>query len=85
MSGEDDAGGDGLAGVAGGLDNDVLEDGRTAEGAENADGEHRDGDGGGYRESGAQADIDRDGAEDETEERAEQNGAKGKLGWVLAG
>jgi hypothetical protein len=83
--GEDDAGGDGLAGVAGGLDDDVLKDGAAAEGAEDADGQHRDGNGGGYRETGAQAHIDRDGAKDDAEERAEQNGAEGELRAVVAG
>ena len=83
--GEDDARGDGLAGVAGGLDDDVFEDGAAAEGAQDADGEDRDGDGGGHREPGAQAYIDRDGAEDDAEERAEQNGAESELGAILAG
>jgi hypothetical protein len=83
--GEDDARGDGLAGVAGGLDDDVFEDGSPAKGAENADGEDRDGDGGGHREAGTQADIDRDGAKDDPEERAEQNGAEGELGAVICG
>ena len=38
--GEDDAGGDGLAGVSGGLDDVVFEDGGAAEDAEDADGEY---------------------------------------------
>ena len=80
--GEDDAGGDGLAGVAGGLDDVVFEDRRAAEGAQNADGEHRDGDGGGYGEAGAQAHIDRDRAEDDAEDGAEQKGAKGEFAEV---
>ena len=83
--GEDDARGDGLAGVAGGLDDVVFEDGGAAEGAENADGENRDGDGGGYGESGAQAHIDGDGAKDDAEEGAEENGAEGEFRAVLAG
>ncbi len=37
--GEDDARGDGLAGVASGLDDVVFKDGGAAENAENADGE----------------------------------------------
>ncbi len=77
--GEDDARGDGLAGVAGGLDNDVLQNRSPAKGAQNADGEHRDGNRGGHRKPGAQAHIDRDGAEDDAEEGAQQNGAEGKL------
>ncbi len=77
--GEDDAGGDGLAGIAGGLDDVVLEDGGAAEDAQDADGEHRDGNGGGDRESGAQAHVDRDRAEDDAEDRAQQHGAEGEF------
>ena len=40
--GEDDAGGDGLTGIAGGLHNVVLKDGSLAERAQHADGQHRD-------------------------------------------
>ena len=36
---EDDAGGDGLAGIAGGLHDVVLKNRSTAEGAQNADGQ----------------------------------------------
>ena len=82
---EDDARGDGLAGVAGGLDDDVFQDGAAAEGAQDADGQHRDGDGSGDRETGPQAHIDGDGAEDDAEEGAEQNGAGSELRAVVAG
>ncbi len=82
---EDDARGDGLAGVAGGLDDVVFEDGGAAEGAQNADGEHRDGNGCGDGEPGAQAHIDRDGAKDEAEETAQQKGAKSELGRMFFG
>ena len=82
---EDDARSDGLAGVAGGLDDVVFEDGGAAEGAQNADGEHRDGDGGGDGEAGAQAHVDRDCAEDDAEEGAQQNGAEGEFAGLLAG
>ena len=83
--GEDDARGDGLSGVAGGLDDVVLEDGRPAEGAQNADGKHRDGDGSGDREAGAQADVHRDRTEDNAEDGAEEEGAEGELRAVFAG
>ena len=79
---EDDARGDGLAGVAGGLDDVVLKNRGAAEGAQDADGEHRDGDRGGDGEAGAQAHVDGDGAEDEAEEAAQQNGAKRELGRI---
>src|SRR5580658_2541796 len=83
--GEDDSGSNGLAGVAGGLDDVVFEDGGAAEGAQNADGEDRDGNGGSYCEACAQAHIDRDSAEDDAEEGAEEDGAEGELGAILAG
>jgi hypothetical protein len=83
--GEDDSGGDGLAGVAGGLDDVVFEDGGAAEDAQDADGEHGDGNGGGYGEAGAQAHVDGDGAEDDAEDGAEKDGAEGEFGPVLAG
>ena len=43
--GEDDAGGDRLAGVAGGLDNIIFQDRSAAEGAQDADRKHGDGNG----------------------------------------
>ena len=57
----------------------------AAEGAQNADGEHRDGDGSGDREPGAQAHIDRDRAKDQAEEAAQQNGAERELRRLLVG
>ncbi len=83
--GEDDARGDGLAGVAGGLDDDAFQDRDLALAAQKADGDDRDGDGGGDGESGAQAYIDRDGAEDEAEDGAQQYGAERELGRFLRG
>ena len=53
--------------------------------AQNADREHRDGNGGGYREAGAQAHIDGDAAKDDAEDGAEQNRAKGELRTIVAG
>ena len=76
---EDGAGGDRLAGRPGGLHDVVLEDRRLAEGAQEADAQDRDGDGGGDRQAGAQADIDRDGAEDDPEDRAEEHGLEREL------
>ncbi len=81
--GEDDAGGDGLAGIAGGLDDVVFEDGGAAEGPQNTDGEHSDGDGGGHGEAGAQAHVDRNRAEDDAEDGAEKKGSEGELGPVF--
>ncbi len=82
---EDDARSDGLAGVAGGLDDVVFEDRGTAKGAQDADGEHGDGNGGGDGEPGAQADVDRDRSEDDAEDGAEKQRAEGELGAVLVG
>lgn len=82
---EDDAGGDGLPGVACGLDDVVLEDGGAAECAKDADGKNRDGNGSGDGQTGAKADIDGDRAEDETEEAAEKDGAQRELGRFLIG
>ncbi len=73
--GEDDSGGDGLAGVAGGLDDVVFEDAGAAEGAEDGDGEDGDGDGGRYGEAGAEADVDGDGSEEDAEEGSKDESA----------
>jgi hypothetical protein len=67
------------------LDDVVFKNGSTAEGAKNADGEHRDGDGGGYREAGAEAYIDGDSAKDDAEDGAKQKGAEGELTGLLFG
>ena len=83
--GEHDAGGQRFACGAGGLHDVIFEDGGAAEGAQDADGEHGDGDGGGDGETGAQADVDGDRAEEESEERAEDNGANGEFGEGLVG
>ncbi len=77
--GEDDAGGDGLAGVSGGLDDVVFEDAGAAERAEDGDGEYGDGDAGGNGKSCAQADVDRDRAEEYAEDRAQQKRANGEF------
>src|SRR5205814_541923 len=76
---EDDARGDGLAGVAGGLDDVVLKNAGAAKGAQDRDGKDRDGDAGGYRKSRAQADIDGDRAEQDAEGRSQRKRTKGKL------
>ncbi len=83
--GEDDAGGNGLAGVAGGLHDVVFEDGRTAEGAQDADGEDRDGNGGGDGEPGSEAHIDGDSAKDDAEEGSKQEGAECEFGPIFGG
>ena len=82
---EDDARGDGLPGVAGGLDDVVFEDGGAAKCAQDADGKNRDGNGCGDGKPGAKADIDRDGAEDEAEEASRGAGAEGELRADLVG
>jgi len=68
-----------LAGVAGGLNDVVFQDGSAAEGAQHADRQHGDGNGSRDRQSGAQADVDGDGAEENAEDAAEKNGAEGKF------
>lgn len=83
--GEDDSGSDGLAGVADGLDDVVLEDGGFAEGPEDGYGEDGDGNGGSDGESGAEADVDGDGSEEDGEEAAEDEGAKGEFGAGVGG
>ena len=79
------AGGDRLPRVAGGLDDDVLQNRTAPERPQNADRQHRDRNGGGHRKPGAQAHINCNGAKDDAEKRAEQNGAKSKLRTFLAG
>ena len=46
----------------------VFEDAGSAKGAEDGDGENRDGDAGGDREPGAQPDVDRDRSKEHAEE-----------------
>ena len=82
--GEDDAGGDGLASIARGLDDVVFKNGGAAESAEDADGEHGDGDRGGNGEAGAQAHVDGDSAEDDSEEGAEEDGSEREFGATLS-
>ena len=82
---EDDAGSDGLAGVARGLDDVVFKDRSAAKRAQHADGEHRDRNRCRDGEPGAQPDIDRDRAEKNPEERAQQQRAEGQLRPRLCG
>jgi hypothetical protein len=79
----DDARGDGLAGVASGLDDVVFKDGGAAEDAENADGEDGDGDGGGNRKTRPKTHVDRDHAKDDAKDGAEKDGAEGEFRRVL--
>jgi hypothetical protein len=83
--GEDDPGGDRLTGVASGLDNVVFQNRGPTEGAQNADREHRDGNRSGHREAGSQAHVNRDGAKNNAEKRAQQQGAEGEFGTALLG
>ena len=78
--GEDDSRGDGLAGVAGGLDDVVFEDAGAAEGSEDGDGEDGDGDTGGDGKASAKTNIDGNGAEEDAEEGSEDEGSGGELG-----
>jgi hypothetical protein len=81
--GEDDAGGNRLAGVASRLDDVVFKDRGATERAKNADGQDSDRNGSGHGESGAKSYIDGDSAKDEAEERAEEQCAKSELRAVL--
>ena len=82
---EDDAGGDGLPGIAGGLHDDGFEHRGLALVRRRLMEMNRDGDGGGHGESGAQAHVDGDSAEDDAEDGAQQDGAKSKFGAVFVG
>ncbi len=77
--GEHHAGGQRFSRRAGGLHDVVFKNRGAAERAQNADGEHGDGDGGGDGQAGAQTDVDGDGAEEQTKERAENDGAHGEF------
>jgi hypothetical protein len=77
--GEDDAGGDGLAGVSGGLHDIVFEDAGLAEGAEDGDREHRDGNARGHGKPRAQANVHRHRAEEHAEDGAQQQRTDGQL------
>ena len=83
--GEDDSGGDGLAGVSGGLDDVVFEDAGAAEGSEDGDGEDGDGDTGGNCKACAETDIDGDSTEEDAEEGSEDEGSCRELGARFGG
>ena len=89
--GDAHAEGDALAGAAGGLGDVVLQDGRAAdaehlgEGAEDGDGEHRDGDAGADGEADLEHQVHRAGAEEQAEERADDQRHRRQLGDVLLG
>ena len=76
---EDRAGGDRFTRRPRRLDDVVLEDGRLAERAQQADAEDGDGDRRRNGQAGAQADVDRDRAEDDPEDRAEEHGLEREL------
>src|SRR5260370_8903 len=82
---EHDTGGERFASRAGGLENVVFKDGGAAKWAKDADGEDRNGDRSGNGETGAQADVDRHGAEKQPEERAENYRANGEFFWAFFG
>ncbi len=65
---KDDTGCDGLPGVSSGLNDVVFKNGRSTERPEDADGEHRDGDGSRYREASPKPDVYRNRAKDDSEE-----------------
>ena len=83
--GEDDPRGHRLAGRADRLDDVVLEDRRAAEPLQDRDGEHGDRDRRADRQPGAQPEVDRRGAEEQPEQRAEHDGLGRELGRRLAG
>ncbi len=74
---KDHARGDGLACIAGGLDDIVFEDAGLAEGSQDGDGEDGDGNGRGYGKSGTEANVDGDGSEENAEDCSQQQGANG--------
>src|SRR5258708_7851813 len=76
---EHDARGERFAGGARGLHDVVFENGGAAERAQDADGEHRDGDGRGDRKPSAQADVHGDRSEEQAEESAENHSAKSEF------
>jgi hypothetical protein len=77
--GEHDAAGHGLAGRPDGLDDVVFEDRRTAELLQYGNGQDGDGNRCGNGQPGAQAEIDRRGAEDDTEQRTDQDRLDGEF------
>ena len=76
---ENHAAGNGFAGRAGGLHDIVFEDADLAEGAQDADGKHGDGNRRRDGEPGAQAHVHGDRAEEESGEDAQQDGAQGEF------
>jgi len=83
--GEDDAGGDGLACIAGTLDDVVFEDAGFAEGSQDGDRKYRDWDGRGDRKACTKTDVDSNGSEENTEEAAQDEGTGGELWPSLGG
>src|SRR5262249_29890089 len=75
-----DGGRERFTGGAGGMEDDVLTNGGPTERAKDADGEDGDGNGSGDGQAGPQADINGDGAEQESEEGAQDDGTEGELG-----
>jgi hypothetical protein len=82
---EDDARSDGLACIAGGLDDVVFKDGRATEDAQDGDGEDRDGDAGRHRQTRPQADIDRYCTEDDAKHSAQKQRTNAQLLAVITG
>jgi hypothetical protein len=82
---EDDAGSDRLSGVPGCLHDVVFKDRGASERAQNADRKHRNRNRGSNSEPRLQADIHRDRAEDDAEERSQQERAESKFRPVLVG
>ncbi len=80
---KNNARGNRLPGVAGGLHDVVFKDGRAAQRPQHRDRQHRDGDGRGDGKPGPQPDVDRDRAEEQPEKRAQQQSAGGELRLLL--
>ena len=81
---EDDAAGDRFAGRSDRLHDVVLEDRRSAEPFEHRDREHRDRNRRADRQARAQPEIDRRGAEEQSEERADDDRLERELGGRFA-
>ncbi|MNX69883.1 hypothetical protein D3C86_1011180 [compost metagenome] len=81
--GEGHAGGDGLAGRAGGLHDVVLEERGATEDAEDGDGENRDGDARTDGHADLEGQVHRRGGKDDAEHRPQGQRPEGELGRML--
>jgi len=77
--GEDHTGGNRLSGISRSLHDVIFKDRGAAEGAQNADREHGDGNRGGNRKASTEAYIDRHTPKENAEDRAQKEGAGGEF------